>query len=155
MVFLRGWGLHILLQWRWLSGHKSPPGACVCWGAHYGEDWPQHCPGAGTLLGNIYPQSTQSPSVGPSGQWVRGEKKPLHSSWSGVFLTATFPFRCPYQDDRYLTTLVPVTGSSGLQFPTHYKRFVVKMFTFVDPASLAPLQETVCSSWTLNITHIS
>ncbi|XP_026091201.1 zona pellucida sperm-binding protein 1-like [Carassius auratus] len=31
---------------------------------------------------------------------------------------------CPYQDDRYLTTLVPVTGSSGLQFPTHYKRFV-------------------------------
>ncbi|NCE88509.1 hypothetical protein DK870_29615, partial [Pseudomonas sp. Q1] len=50
---------------------------------------------------------------------------------------------CPYQDDRYLTTLVPVTGSSGLQFPTHYKRFVVKMFTFVDPASLAALQETI------------
>uniref|UniRef100_A0A671T3A7 Zona pellucida glycoprotein 2, tandem duplicate 6 n=1 Tax=Sinocyclocheilus anshuiensis TaxID=1608454 RepID=A0A671T3A7_9TELE len=44
--------------------------------------------------------------------------------------------QCPYQDDRYLTTLVPVTGSSGLLFPTHYKRFVVKMFTFVDPASL-------------------
>ncbi|XP_051952478.1 zona pellucida sperm-binding protein 4-like [Xyrauchen texanus] len=50
---------------------------------------------------------------------------------------------CPYQDDRYLTTLVPVDVSSGLQFPTHYKRFIVKMFTFVDPASLAPLQETV------------
>ncbi|XP_048063868.1 zona pellucida sperm-binding protein 4-like [Megalobrama amblycephala] len=50
---------------------------------------------------------------------------------------------CPYQDDRYLTTLVPVAGSSGLQFPTHYKRFVVKMFTFVDPSSLAPLQETI------------
>ncbi|XP_042634137.1 zona pellucida sperm-binding protein 4-like isoform X2 [Cyprinus carpio] len=50
---------------------------------------------------------------------------------------------CPYQDDRYLTTLVPVTGSSGLQFPTHYKRFIVKMFTFVDTASLAPLQETI------------
>ncbi|XP_016116977.1 zona pellucida sperm-binding protein 4-like [Sinocyclocheilus grahami] len=48
---------------------------------------------------------------------------------------------CPYQDDRYLTTLVPVTGSSGLHFPTHYKRFIVKIFTFVDPASLAPLQE--------------
>ncbi len=102
------------------------------------------------VLGHCWATSTpnppQSPSVGPSGQWVRGEKKPFHSSWSGVFLTATFPFRCPYQDDRYLTTLVPVTGSSGLQFPTHYKRFVVKMFTFVDPASLAPLQETVCSS---------
>ncbi|XP_057210792.1 zona pellucida sperm-binding protein 4-like [Triplophysa rosa] len=50
---------------------------------------------------------------------------------------------CPYQDDRYLTALVPVVGSSGLQFPTHYKRFVVKMFTFVDPSSLAPLQETI------------
>ncbi|KAA0722013.1 Zona pellucida sperm-binding protein 1 [Triplophysa tibetana] len=50
---------------------------------------------------------------------------------------------CPYQDDRYLTALVPEVGSSGLQFPTHYKRFVVKMFTFVDPSSLAPLQETI------------
>ncbi|XP_056608140.1 zona pellucida sperm-binding protein 4-like [Triplophysa dalaica] len=50
---------------------------------------------------------------------------------------------CPYQDDRYLTTLVPVLGMSGLQFPTHVKRFVVKMFTFVDPSSLAPLQETI------------
>ncbi|KAI7800989.1 ZP2, partial [Triplophysa rosa] len=50
---------------------------------------------------------------------------------------------CPYQDDRYLTTPVPVVGSSGLQFPTHYNRFIVKMFTFVDPSSLAPLQETI------------
>ncbi|XP_073726386.1 zona pellucida sperm-binding protein 4-like [Misgurnus anguillicaudatus] len=50
---------------------------------------------------------------------------------------------CPYQDDRYLTTLVPVVGSSDLSFPTHYKRFIVKMFTFVDPASMAPLQETI------------
>ncbi|KTF76743.1 hypothetical protein cypCar_00050438, partial [Cyprinus carpio] len=49
---------------------------------------------------------------------------------------------CPYQDDHYLTTLVPVTGSSGLQFPNHYKRFIVKMFTFVDQSSLALLQET-------------
>ncbi|XP_051988711.1 zona pellucida sperm-binding protein 4-like [Xyrauchen texanus] len=60
---------------------------------------------------------------------------------------------CPYQDDRYLTTLVLVDGSSGLQFPTHYKRFIVKMFTFVDPASLAPLQETVfihCSTAVCN-----
>ncbi|KAI4885417.1 hypothetical protein NFI96_018050, partial [Prochilodus magdalenae] len=50
---------------------------------------------------------------------------------------------CPYQDDRYQTSLVPVDGSSGLQFPSHYKRFIVKMFTFVDPASLVPLKETV------------
>ncbi|XP_059367353.1 zona pellucida sperm-binding protein 4-like [Carassius carassius] len=50
---------------------------------------------------------------------------------------------CPYRDDRYLTTLVLVTGSSGLQFPTHFKRFIVKMFTFVDQTSMAPLQETI------------
>ncbi|XP_077096340.1 zona pellucida sperm-binding protein 4-like isoform X4 [Siphateles boraxobius] len=62
---------------------------------------------------------------------------------------------CPYQDDRYLTTLVPVSGSSGLQFPTHYKRFVVKMFTFVDPASLAPLQETIFIHCSTAVCHPS
>ncbi|MBE0174925.1 hypothetical protein FTM19_20600, partial [Bacillus subtilis subsp. spizizenii] len=62
---------------------------------------------------------------------------------------------CPYQDDRYLTTLVPVTGSSGLQFPTHYKRFVVKMFTFVDPASLVPLQETIFIHCSTEVCHPS
>ncbi|XP_030628067.1 zona pellucida sperm-binding protein 4-like [Chanos chanos] len=50
---------------------------------------------------------------------------------------------CPYQDDRYLTTVVPVDGSSGLLYPTHYKRFIFKMFTFVDAESLAPLMERV------------
>ncbi|XP_072544749.1 zona pellucida sperm-binding protein 4-like [Salminus brasiliensis] len=50
---------------------------------------------------------------------------------------------CPYRDDRYLTTLVPVDGSSGLPYPSHYKRFVLKMFTFVDPASMAPLKERI------------
>ncbi|XP_059375778.1 zona pellucida sperm-binding protein 4-like [Carassius carassius] len=62
---------------------------------------------------------------------------------------------CPYQDDRYLTTLVPVTGSSGLQFPTHYKRFIVKMFTFVDPASLAALQETISIHCSTEVCHPS
>ncbi|XP_064194538.1 zona pellucida sperm-binding protein 4-like [Anguilla rostrata] len=50
---------------------------------------------------------------------------------------------CPFHDDRYLTTLVPVDHASGLPNPTHYKRFVVKMFTFVDSATLVPLKETV------------
>ncbi|KAK2904845.1 hypothetical protein QQF64_032981 [Cirrhinus molitorella] len=50
---------------------------------------------------------------------------------------------CPYQDDHYLTTLIPVDESSGLQFPTHYKRFIFKMFTFVEPTTLTPLMETV------------
>ncbi|RVE61936.1 hypothetical protein OJAV_G00175110 [Oryzias javanicus] len=49
---------------------------------------------------------------------------------------------CPYQDDRYSTVLVPVDGSSGLKYPTHYKRFISKMFTFVVPETYTP-QETV------------
>ncbi|XP_031713589.1 zona pellucida sperm-binding protein 4-like [Anarrhichthys ocellatus] len=51
--------------------------------------------------------------------------------------------QCPYKDDNYLTTLVPVGPSSGLDFPTHYRRFFFKMFTFLDPNSMAPLREQV------------
>uniref|UniRef100_A0A3Q2CVQ4 Zona pellucida sperm-binding protein 4 n=2 Tax=Cyprinodon variegatus TaxID=28743 RepID=A0A3Q2CVQ4_CYPVA len=62
---------------------------------------------------------------------------------------------CPYVDDRYRTRLLPVDSSSGLMFPTHYRRFVFKMFTFVGMAqsnpskkvpsdpSMTPLQEQV------------
>nr|CCK73159.1 zona pellucida sperm-binding protein [Dicentrarchus labrax] len=50
---------------------------------------------------------------------------------------------CSYHDDRYLTTVVPVDGSSGLHYPTHYKRFVIKMFTFVDQNTFTPQKETV------------
>ncbi|ROL50522.1 Zona pellucida sperm-binding protein 4 [Anabarilius grahami] len=83
--------------------------------------------------------------------WVTSNPSPLSLPQWDLLVDG-----CSYQDDRYLTTLVPVAGSSGLQFPTHYKRFVVKMFTFVDPASLAPLQETVCSEASpkpFNISH--
>ncbi|XP_066520834.1 zona pellucida glycoprotein 2, like 2 [Hoplias malabaricus] len=49
---------------------------------------------------------------------------------------------CPYKSDHYLTTVLSV-GSSGLQYPTHYKRFIVKMFTFVDETWLRPLWKQV------------
>ncbi|KAK3575456.1 hypothetical protein QTP86_026858 [Hemibagrus guttatus] len=48
---------------------------------------------------------------------------------------------CPYEDDRFRTTLVPLGPSSGLQYPPHYRRFVVKMFTFVDKDLLIPQKE--------------
>ncbi|XP_060753938.1 zona pellucida sperm-binding protein 4-like isoform X2 [Neoarius graeffei] len=48
---------------------------------------------------------------------------------------------CPYKDDRYLTKLIPVSRASGLAYPTHYRRFVLKMFTFVDQTAVTPLQE--------------
>ncbi|XP_054452773.1 zona pellucida sperm-binding protein 4-like [Anoplopoma fimbria] len=50
---------------------------------------------------------------------------------------------CPYHDDRYLTTVVPVDGFSGLHYPTHHKRFIVKMFTFVDQSNFSPRKDTV------------
>ncbi|XP_033904228.3 zona pellucida sperm-binding protein 4-like [Acipenser ruthenus] len=40
---------------------------------------------------------------------------------------------CPYKEDyNYLTSLIPVNASSGLVNPTHYKRFQLKMFAFVN-----------------------
>ncbi|KAI3371430.1 hypothetical protein L3Q82_024033, partial [Scortum barcoo] len=51
--------------------------------------------------------------------------------------------RCPYRDDHYLSSLVPVSPSSGLDFPGHYRRFMFKMFTFVNPSSIKPMKEQV------------
>ena len=90
-----------------------------------------------------------APLACPSGaSWLMGNKQLEHSCSISVYsLNAqlgSFP-RCPYHDDRYQTALVPVDGSSGLPFPTHYKRFIVQMFTFVDSASFAPLKEMVLS----------
>ncbi|XP_018615367.2 zona pellucida sperm-binding protein 4-like isoform X2 [Scleropages formosus] len=62
---------------------------------------------------------------------------------------------CPYQGDKYLTTLVPVDGSSRLPFPTHYKRFIFKMFTFVHPASLHHLEERVFIHCSTAVCHPS
>ncbi|XP_059917470.1 zona pellucida sperm-binding protein 4-like isoform X1 [Gadus macrocephalus] len=49
---------------------------------------------------------------------------------------------CPNQGDRYLSTLIPIGLSSGLPFPSHYKRFIFQMFTFVDQ-DMSPLKEQV------------
>ncbi|CAM5167306.1 unnamed protein product [Natator depressus] len=42
---------------------------------------------------------------------------------------------CPYTGDNYRTQLVPVGAASGLQFPSHHQRFIVRTFTFVESAS--------------------
>ncbi|KAF4111939.1 zona pellucida glycoprotein 2, like 2 [Onychostoma macrolepis] len=61
---------------------------------------------------------------------------------------------CPYKADHHLTTVLPV-GQSGLQYTSHYKRFVVKMFTFVDQSSLAPQQERIFIHCTTSVCHPS
>ncbi|TNN45578.1 Zona pellucida sperm-binding protein 1 [Liparis tanakae] len=45
---------------------------------------------------------------------------------------------CPYSDDRYRTARIPVDHSPDVSYPTHYKRFVFKMFTFVAPGLSNP-----------------
>ncbi|TNN52633.1 Zona pellucida sperm-binding protein 4 [Liparis tanakae] len=61
-----------------------------------------------------------------------------------------FSSRCPNRNDKYLSSLVPVGSSSGLFYPSHYRRFLFKMFTFVGQTSSAnksiksqPLREQV------------
>ncbi|XP_028988149.1 zona pellucida sperm-binding protein 4-like [Betta splendens] len=50
---------------------------------------------------------------------------------------------CPYDEDRFLTTVVPVDDASGLLYPSHYKRFIIRMFAFVDPNTFIPQRDTV------------
>uniref|UniRef100_M4AP03 Zona pellucida sperm-binding protein 4 n=1 Tax=Xiphophorus maculatus TaxID=8083 RepID=M4AP03_XIPMA len=51
---------------------------------------------------------------------------------------------CPYHDDRYHTTVIPLDGSSGLKYPTHYKRFISRMFTFVNSDVFIHCATAVC-----------
>uniref|UniRef100_A0A670ZMW1 ZP domain-containing protein n=1 Tax=Pseudonaja textilis TaxID=8673 RepID=A0A670ZMW1_PSETE len=39
---------------------------------------------------------------------------------------------CPYQGDGYRAQLVPLQWDSGLPFPSHHRRFVVRTFPLVD-----------------------
>uniref|UniRef100_A0A8D3E9Y7 Zona pellucida sperm-binding protein 4 n=1 Tax=Scophthalmus maximus TaxID=52904 RepID=A0A8D3E9Y7_SCOMX len=45
---------------------------------------------------------------------------------------------CPYRDDRYQTALVAVGQSLDVMNPSHYSRFVFKMFTFVSTGNFNP-----------------
>ncbi len=140
----RGSSIFLILWWLWVSCDKSPTGVSLRWSAHSREDRPQRCSDFGSLLGNFKPWPSEPAPVGSTCEWVT-----TRLTFLSVTLLDRIVFNdlllcsCPYQDDRYLTTLIPVDGSSGLLFPTHYKRFVLKMFTFVEPATLAPLMEKV------------
>uniref|UniRef100_A0A6Q2Y0I1 Zona pellucida sperm-binding protein 4 n=1 Tax=Esox lucius TaxID=8010 RepID=A0A6Q2Y0I1_ESOLU len=59
---------------------------------------------------------------------------------------------CPYPVDRYLTTMIPVEPSSGLLYPTHHKRFILEMFTFVDH-TLAPQKDLIFIHCSTSVCH--
>ncbi|XP_056372869.1 zona pellucida sperm-binding protein 4-like [Hyla sarda] len=51
---------------------------------------------------------------------------------------------CPFEGDNYLTQLVPVGPSTqAVPFPTHYRRFIVSTFTFVDSSTQTALNGLV------------
>ncbi|XP_067090476.1 zona pellucida sperm-binding protein 4-like [Osmerus mordax] len=63
---------------------------------------------------------------------------------------------CPNpNDNKYLTTLVQVGSSPNVQFPSHYKRFVVKMFTFIDHSTRLPMTNQVYFHCSATVCHSS
>ncbi|XP_042313040.1 zona pellucida sperm-binding protein 4-like [Sceloporus undulatus] len=59
--------------------------------------------------------------------WATPSANPLqHPQWPILIK------RCPYGGDNYQTQFVSIGTDSGLQFPSHYQRFVISTFTFVD-----------------------
>ncbi|XP_074087476.1 zona pellucida sperm-binding protein 1 [Macrotis lagotis] len=74
----------------------------------------------------------------------------LHHCWA---TPSTNPFKepqwpllyngCPFVGDGYKTQLAPNEGASEAPFPTHYQRFSVATFTFVDSVSKRALGGSV------------
>ncbi|KAM6203568.1 zona pellucida sperm-binding protein 4 [Sarcoramphus papa] len=62
---------------------------------------------------------------------------------------------CPYAGDNYQTQLVPLSLASGLLFPSHYQRFTLYTFTFVDSASQEMLSGLVYLHCSASVCHWS
>ncbi|KFZ63696.1 Zona pellucida sperm-binding protein 4, partial [Podiceps cristatus] len=62
---------------------------------------------------------------------------------------------CPYAGDNYQTQLVPLSLTSGLLFPSHYQRFSLYTFTFVDSTSQEMLSGLVYLHCSASVCHQS
>ncbi|XP_068541590.1 zona pellucida sperm-binding protein 1 isoform X1 [Anas acuta] len=63
---------------------------------------------------------------------------------------------CPFTGDNYRTQLVPVgPASPQLPFPSHYQRFVVSTFAFVDTPSMAVLEGEVYILCSASVCHLA
>ncbi|NXF77331.1 ZP4 protein, partial [Sclerurus mexicanus] len=62
---------------------------------------------------------------------------------------------CPYAGDNYQTQLVPLSFASGLLFPSHYQRFALYTFTFVDFTSHKKLSGLVYLHCSASVCHRS
>ncbi|NWT42439.1 ZP4 protein, partial [Chroicocephalus maculipennis] len=62
---------------------------------------------------------------------------------------------CPYAGDNYQTQLVPLRLASGLLFPSHYQRFTLYTFTFVESTSQEMLSGLVYLHCSASVCHRS
>ncbi|NXF42035.1 ZP1 protein, partial [Nyctibius bracteatus] len=87
----------------------------------------------------------------------------LHHCWASPGADATaepqWPILvdgCPFAGDNYRTQLVPVgPASPQLPFPSHYQRFVISTFTFVEPPTMAVLEGEVYISCSASVCHLA
>ncbi|NWT03723.1 ZP1 protein, partial [Mionectes macconnelli] len=87
----------------------------------------------------------------------------LHQCWASPGSSATsqpqWPILvdgCPFQGDNYQTRMVPVgPASPELPFPSHYQRFVISTFTFVEPPGMAVMEGEVYISCSASVCHLA
>ncbi|NWV16573.1 ZP1 protein, partial [Origma solitaria] len=87
----------------------------------------------------------------------------LHHCWASPGSHATsqpqWPILvdgCPFQGDNYKTRLIPMgPASPELPFPSHYQRFVISTFAFVEPPSMAVLEGEVYISCSASVCHLA
>ncbi|NXC02812.1 ZP1 protein, partial [Orthonyx spaldingii] len=87
----------------------------------------------------------------------------LHHCWASPGSHATsqpqWPILvdgCPFQGDNYRTRLIPVGPASlELPFPSHYQRFVISTFAFVEPPSMTVLEGEVYISCSASVCHLA
>ncbi|NWI92238.1 ZP1 protein, partial [Pitta sordida] len=87
----------------------------------------------------------------------------LHQCWASPGSSATsqpqWPILvdgCPFQGDNYRTRMVPVgPASPELPFPSHYQRFVISTFTFVEAPGMAVMEGEVYISCSASVCHLA
>ncbi|XP_077451331.1 zona pellucida sperm-binding protein 4-like [Stigmatopora argus] len=78
--------------------------------------------------------------------WATGDSYPQSMPQWDLLLHG-----CPCAEGHYSTTVVPVDASSGLEYPSHHRRFFFRMFSFVstrpaDPSKGGPAQQQVATA---------
>ncbi|KAM5302052.1 zona pellucida sperm-binding protein 4 [Glossophaga mutica] len=70
--------------------------------------------------------------------WATPNPDPLHQPQWALLVRG-----CPYAGDNYQTQLIPIQEAAGLPFPSHYQRFSISTFSFVDSVARQALKGPV------------